>query len=263
LSDAGIGDTFSDDTGGGDMPKAPPPIDFDMAIPPPDKYAVVYMLNYPSTIQAAFTTDPHCVKATIGACTTEKCPVTPTATTLNAGPITITGTQPSVILKINTTGRYTGFLGTTALWQGGETITASAPGATASPFTLMVRAPTTIKVTSPAAPTSGQMTINRGQPFVAHLSGSTAGSIAFLATSTDATNTYRATVNCLYPGSATSFTVPASALAVLPAGTNGSSVEISSSSASSTRSGEWSIVMSATSDAQATSGLFTFPAIIN
>lgn len=100
-----------------------------------------------------------CEVETVGSCTLSVCdtsdvsqdpPASGTSMQVSAGDVTIDGLAQELVLSSEASGNYTPVTGMTALWEGGETVTASAPGSADVPeFSLEVSAPSDVSLTAP------------------------------------------------------------------------------------------------------------------
>jgi hypothetical protein len=140
----------------------------------------------------------------------------------SAGPVTITGTTPSITLQPGTDGgAYVGqtFLG--ALWSGGETLSVSAAGAEVPAFFgQSVQAPSTITLTAPVCSlASCSQPIDRAAPLQVTWTGGVYGTVYVTVSSAPLGPV--AVVQCSFPAGAGSGSIAPAMLANLPAALDG------------------------------------------
>ncbi len=159
-----------------------------------------------------------CTEQPSGACTLYRCSPRPGASTRpapHAGIIQLTGLTQALSFTPATDGSYpVSILQTSSLWTGGETVTASAPGASVPAFTASVTTPHRITLGAPALPT-GDWLIDRTQPIVLTWSGASAEDVIV---TLGANTVDPLELECVFPASAGTGTLPAAALGLLPAG---------------------------------------------
>ncbi|MCC6995787.1 MAG: hypothetical protein IT370_14345 [Deltaproteobacteria bacterium] len=159
-----------------------------------------------------------CTEQPSGPCILYRCTPRPGASTRpapHAGVVQLTGLTQPLSLTPATDGSYpASILQTTSLWAGGETLTASAPGASVPAFTTSVTTPRRITLSAPTLPT-GDWMIDRAQPIALTWSGATAEDIIV---TLGVITLGPLELECVFPASAGSATLPAAALGLLPAG---------------------------------------------
>lgn len=159
-----------------------------------------------------------CSEQPAGPCILYRCTPRPGAGTRpapHAGPIQLTGLTQPLDFTPATDGTYpVSILQTTSLWTGGETLTASAPGATVPAFTTTVTTPRRITLSAPTLPT-GDWLIDRAQPLALTWSGATTED---LIVTLGIITIDPVELECVFPASAGTGTLPAAALGLLPAG---------------------------------------------
>lgn len=159
-----------------------------------------------------------CTEQPSGACTLYRCTPRPGASTRpapHAGIVQLTGLTQPLSLTPATDGSYpASILQTTSLWTGGETLTASAPGASVPAFTTSVMTPRRITLSAPTLPT-GDWMIDRAQPIALTWSGATAEDIIV---TLGVITIDPVELECVFPASAGAGTLPAAALGLLPTG---------------------------------------------
>jgi hypothetical protein len=157
-----------------------------------------------------------CTDAVVDSCDVLVCTGLPAPQTFaSAGTVTILGLTQPVTMAPMVDKTYTVYSAQQALFAGGETINISAPGADAPAFTIAVTAPTRATITSPAKPAAGGLTIDRTQDFTATWTGGGVGKVYLYVSGPSGSN---ATIACGFAASAGTGSVPAAALAMLPAG---------------------------------------------
>jgi hypothetical protein len=213
----------------------------DGAIPPPHDagkdtggvvgpYGFVSIYSYTQTastssgVSAGFYDAPGtsntCTQTTFGACVVSSCPSAtnpPPPVNRSAGTVTVSGPGHSFVLSPKADDSYPPSTSQTAFFSGGETISVRATGGIVPAFDTSVTAPSTTTITSPtlsiATPTSHARALDL--PFTA--TGGGAGSI--LVTVSQSAVTYPfVSARCTFPGSSTSFAVPAGVFGALPVG---------------------------------------------
>ena len=198
--------------------------DTDAAVAPTD-FGFVYLSSEPglgfSDAGAVFRRLlPHaydCAETAVAGCTVLTCGDAPLDyEPVDAGLITITGaTSPIAMSYAAVDGYGDVFRPEEALFAGGETIAASAPGADGPAFALSAVAPTAVTIATPAWP-SGQDTlaIPRASGFTFTWTGTSAGSVV----ANLSNNSQSIGVSCPFPAADGTATIPAEALAELPVG---------------------------------------------
>jgi hypothetical protein len=166
----------------------------------------------------------------------------------SAGSIHIAGGLYPIALQPPPDNSYRSGLSTTALWNGGETLTVSASGGADVPaFTAQVTAPSEPRITAPAV-TAGTFALSRAQDLVVTWSGGSGDALDFAINDAQVTTI----VECHFPLAAGSGTVPSALLMLLPAGAGGSGANVHSNG-SAAPSG-WSVTVFAESLALADDG---------
>ncbi|MBK8171017.1 MAG: hypothetical protein IPK60_11830 [Sandaracinaceae bacterium] len=154
------------------------------------------------------------------ACEYLSCPSLET-TPADSGDITVSGIASPLLLFPNVEHIYNIFRATTALWEGGETITISSVGnddvGQVPPFSTALAAPSEVMITMPALSSSAAVIINRAEDFHVAWTGSSAGELVVEIANVD---TGIQSLNCRFPVIAGSATVPAAALSSLAATTS-------------------------------------------
>jgi hypothetical protein len=169
-------------------------------------------------LSAEFEAASACPTTTIGPCVLSSCGI-PTATAESAGTITVTGALVPASISPAADKTYTALM-TQPLFSGGETLTVTAAGADVPAFTHTLVAPAKITITSPAKPASASpyLMIDRSAGFSVAWTGGGASTVQIALLGGTGSNL---DLSCHFPASAGSATIPASALAMLPAGTGG------------------------------------------
>lgn len=178
---------------------------------------------------------------------------------LPAGTLSVEGGLVAVSVTPNAQNQYSKSMNGATLWNGGETLTAKATGdAMGAPaFDLAIMAPGKATITAPMLAGLGQpTTIPRSANLSVAWTGGTGTLRAFFFVTGGST-----WISCSFPASAGSGTVPATALAKLPAG--GGTLYFDTSSSAQKVVGEWGLYAYASHQAvtptQTTaSGLATF-----
>lgn len=154
---------------------------------------------------------------TVGPCIVEIIGDGPAAqeTDLSAGPVHITGGSKAVDLTPKSDNTYAPSVGSTALYNGGETLTVSGDGKDVPAFTTSLTAPSTITLAAPVV-TSGSLTVKRSTGVTATFSGASAGSVVLYFSATSSTMAFALT--CTFAATAGGGSIPAAAFADFPAG---------------------------------------------
>jgi hypothetical protein len=163
-----------------------------------------------------------CTSQVIGPCVLSQCTQsTALPMYVSGGTITLTGLSRAVTMTPSTITNMYQPDNTTNSFVGGETVTIAGTGATAPAFMMSLTAPSLASITAPTKPAGmDPLLINRSQDLAVAWSGGGTGDMDFVFGSTNGTNP-GPTLNCSFPASAGSGTIPTAALAMLPAG-NGS-----------------------------------------
>lgn len=181
---------------------------------------------------------PNCTSGTYGPCTTLSCVpidgglIPDVIVSHGAGTVTITGTAQDggtvVFPWNNATNSYSYPFITyrdTHLFNSGDVLTMSAAGGEVPAFSGNVVAPGTLTLTSPDSQTClpgfpASCTLDRSSPLTVTWSGGVSGTaIVMLEVNTDRYTPNQ--VSCTVPAATGSLTIPAAALATLPAALNG------------------------------------------
>ena len=194
-----------------------------------------------TTSAGFFTAGAACTTLqTIGPCKVQQCTTTTQSGAQSAGVITITGATKPLSLVPGTDKVYAQQTSTTSLFNGGEMITFTAPGADVPAFTVAVTTPTKATITSPAKPAAGSLlAVNRAQDFSVSWSGGGTGNVqVYLSGTTGSPSLF-----CRFAASAGTGKVPAAAIAMMT-GTTGAFAMASIGLAEAT-AGDWGIEASA------------------
>ncbi|MBA3455564.1 MAG: hypothetical protein H0T42_20895 [Deltaproteobacteria bacterium] len=217
-SDGGGGGGGADAPSGSDAPGG-------SDAPRPTKTGLVFIQSYtaeqpPGTMirggsaSASFST-AACPSETHGDCQVSSCSQTPAP--VSAGTITITGAALPLSLVPTAAKTYPASNSTTqAYFTGGATVMFAAAGGDVPAFTLSLATPTRPTITAPAEPPSASpsLMVTRANPFAVSWTGGSGRVQVWLLGGGGS----GPTVKCLFPASAGSGAVPASALAMLPVG---------------------------------------------
>jgi hypothetical protein len=232
----------------------------DVALPPADLGNVLLTSGsyedgtiQPLIAQAVFypsVAATGCSIAPLDGCTLETCVAGAgsTAPLVGAGSITITGGAYPLVLTEPTPDSVYGPAmdgGLLALWNGGEGLVVTASGDVVPAFAGSLIAPTQVTVTTPM-PSS----IVRSSPLALSWSGASAGKLTVDLSAGTGTNDYY--LECQFDVSAGTGTIPAAALAVLPAGSAG--MTVSTLDRVDVEDGAWTVQIFAQTNASDTSG---------
>lgn len=157
-------------------------------------------------------------------CTTQPSDAgTPTYETVGAGTIQVLGANQPLSLTPDSGGSYTAITGQERLWSGGETLTVSASGGEVPAFQETLFAATPVTLSSPSLPAPGTpMTLSTSGPLHVAWSGGMGGTVtAMLTRSITGATTRSVMLMCTFPATDGAGTVPASAMAAIPAGPDG------------------------------------------
>jgi hypothetical protein len=176
--------------------------------------AVGASFSYPSTSTSTAT----CTSTTVGDCEVTSCSGGSTGTTppgAAAGTVTVSGGAKTVTLQTSALGPVSE--STNALyWNGGQTLSVSATGATVGAFNATLVVPQQIVVIHPYLPATGSVAISRSGGLTLDWSGGQAGQAVFvLAAGSGGSST---SAICRYPASQTHAVLPAQVLMMFPAG---------------------------------------------
>ena len=168
-----------------------------------------------------FKSDGYCTTLeTIGPCEVASCTTTTPTGATSAGTITMTGGLQPVTLAPSADKTYAQLMTMTKLFDGGETITFAATGADVPAFTTTLTMPGKATITAPAEPpaNSPYLLVPRSQDFAVSWSGG--GGSGLLQVALDSSSADER-LFCRFSVSARAGTIPAAALAKLPAGMGG------------------------------------------
>jgi hypothetical protein len=182
------------------------------------------------SVQASFYKEPEysgCKESDVGSCHITDCRSLdpdggPPYEFVSAGVIQVTGAGEPISLIPNGSGPYT------AVWEeeprlaGGETLTLSAAGDVIPAFQGSLLGVTPVTLTSPALPASGNLAVSTKADFNFTWTGGTGGIVS--ATLMRDSGADRLEITCSFPDTAGSGAIPASALAAIAPGSNGSFV---------------------------------------
>ncbi len=165
-------------------------------------------------------TTPSSTRQTIGPCVVETLdandPQVPEQI-VSAGAITITGGTLPLNLVPLASGDYNSVhAATSLLWNGGETLTATASGSGVPGFSVSLVAPSKLTITAPTLPTSASLMVPRRRPLSVVWTGASSGNVIVYLDVVAASTAY--TLTCTYAPSDGSGEVPSAALSLLPAG---------------------------------------------
>jgi hypothetical protein len=181
-------------------------------------YAIPPNVQPYQDVNAGFFQVPDtCTGSSYGACTVTSCPPASPVSQVSAGIITITGTTPTLAVTLDSDGGYAIEKGDepVAIWNGGETITASAPGSVVPPFTLSGVAPAPLDVQTPVLPSSGPIPVDRTAGLAFTWASNGGGTVMISLTVAPIV------ITCQLPQAPGGGVVPKAALQQLPASTQG------------------------------------------
>jgi hypothetical protein len=202
----------------------------------------------------------HCSSSTVGACTVQSCAPSDGGVSSgaqdSAGTLTLTGTDAGT-LTLNFDAGYPNVVALIALWAGGETLTASATGATVPAFSgKTVLAPNPVTVTTPACNLGSCGTVDRSADFTLSWTGGAATNVVATLSSTKsgATGTV---ITCTFTSSPG--TVPTAALMQLGKSSDGYLDAFSVSAINSTNftAGSYAVTLRAVSSTNAGGSITT------
>lgn len=214
-----------DDTGGGGGDGGPG----DPDAPKPTKTGLVLLQSYtaeqpPGTMlrggsaSATFSSVMStCVGETVGDCLLADCVKNPPSPA-SAGTITVTGASLPVSLVPRADKTYAAVAAMQqAFFTGGETVTFAGEGADVPAFTVSVVTPLKATITMPVEPasTSPYLMLDRTYGFTARWTGGGSGEIQIFFSGGTGSNLF---INCRFPASAGTGTIPAAVVGRLPAG---------------------------------------------
>jgi hypothetical protein len=214
---------------------------------------------------SAFAGTGSCTTTTDGACTISACTSGGSdagggAVAASAGTIQITGGNKPVQLAPSGT-TYTAVTGQTAFWNGGEQLDVVGAGAEVPAFDLKVTAPGIITVTTPVWPAAGgKVPITRASAFPVAWTGAGAGNVVVAISGTAGSQS--TSVSCKFTASGGSGSVPASALALLPASPTSAAISITASNATESVVSGWSLQVNAMTLAKSSTGIASAAATI-
>jgi hypothetical protein len=179
-----------------------------------------------------------CTSQVVGPCVLSQCTQsTALPMYVSGGTITVGGLSKPVTMTPSTITNMYQPDNSANPFAGGETVTISGAGATAPAFMLSLTAPGLASITTPAKPAgTNPLVINRSQDFAVAWTGGGPGDMDFVFGSTNGSSP-GPSLNCSFAASTGSGTIPAAALAMLPAG-NGT-FSGSTNSLKSVDVGEW------------------------
>ena len=158
-------------------------------------------------------------------CTTEPSDAgTPTYETVSAGTVQVMGANQPLSLTPDASGTYDAITGQERLWSGGGTLTISASGGAVPAFqdTLFAAAPVNLTSPSLPAPGSPQITMSTSGPLNVAWNGGMGGTVtAMLTRSITGATTRTVMLMCTFPATDGAGIVPASAMAAIPPGPDG------------------------------------------
>lgn len=134
---------------------------------------------------------------------------------LSAGALHIAGGAKAIDISPDSKKQYAVSSGNTALWNGGEMLTASADGKDVPAFTTSLVAPSKITLSAPAAP-GGSLTVARSAGVNATFTGTSSGVVVLYFDIAAGQAAYAAT--CTFDAKSGSGQIPAAAFADFPAG---------------------------------------------
>jgi hypothetical protein len=168
-----------------------------------------------------------------------------TATPRSAGVITVDGAKvPITLTPAMPTPGYPPFQSPMPLWSGGETITVTAAGADVPAFTAHATAPARVTVTAPAA---GMLTLPRSADLTVTWTNGGAGEVHLTLDADPSAPLQGSSLDCRFPSSAGTATVPSAALQLLPAGH--AQLQIATGAPIDLQAGDYALQISVTSDA--------------
>jgi hypothetical protein len=184
--------------------------------------------------------------STIGPCEIEEGGISPSSDDADANTITITGTHPDVMLVPDVHSHYTQYTQQTPLWSGGESLTVSANGGEVPAFMQHLDAPGPVTITAPVPENTGpanEVVVSPSQDLVMSWTGGL-GTVQLLM----ATGLTPVFVQCRFPASDGTGTVPQAALAAVNTGTS-ISFSIGSIDDAEVIAGDWTVDVVAGFDA--------------
>lgn len=200
---------------------------------------------------------PECAAHDTSECLVRVCTgrsAAPVAPFPHAGLVTIAGGKKLVSLAAGAGGSYSLFQEAALLWEGGETLTLKAAGGDVPGFGASVTAPGVATITAPAVPPSnGSLTVTRASGLALSWTGGNTDIVATLQNSTTGNSDPSTTPFCTFPASAKSRTIPAAALAYLPAGPS-STLHVLSMSSTTVTAGDWKVRFEASANALSPAG---------
>jgi hypothetical protein len=140
-------------------------------------------------------------------------------TDVSAGAVHLTGGAAAIDLAPKSDNTYAPSASATSLYNGGETLVASADGKDVPAFTTSLIAPSKVTLAAPVV-TAGALTVKRSSgvaaTFTSAGAGAAAGSVVLYFSTTSTTMAFALT--CTFDAAAGSGTIPAAAFADFPAG---------------------------------------------
>ncbi|HUS27420.1 MAG TPA: hypothetical protein VMZ53_02895 [Kofleriaceae bacterium] len=160
------------------------------------------------------TSTPPCTSQTVGPCIVSQCSGPfPMQTLASGGTVTVMGVGTTATLTPGFGNMYQP-VNTGASFAGGETITMQGTGADTPAFSFTLLAPARAAITTPAKPSgTDALVIDRSHDLSVAWTGGGTSEIDFVFGSPGLVN-----MNCAFPASAGSATIPTAALQMLSAG---------------------------------------------
>jgi hypothetical protein len=191
-----------------------------------------------------------CTQSMVGSCQVLDCPMDAgsfvlTQTMHSAGPVSIGGTLLDGGMTITPRdGGYSIALAFARAWNGGETLTVSAPGDEVPAFSgQTVTAPNDFTLTAPACAAASCGSASRSQPLTVSWTGGAATGLSATLTTTGQ-GRY---INATCPLGASPASIPAAVLAALPQSDAGymTTLDVRASNQSTFAAGDYSVTFSA------------------
>jgi hypothetical protein len=205
-----------------------------------------------NTVTSA-ATGSGCTTTVASNCTTIVCVpsdggTSAVVTNQSAGVVSVTGVKGSALMISPGAGNvYTAATGSTQLWDGGEMLTASAPGAVVPAFSgKTVVAPSVVGVTAPACSLASCGTIMRSSPLAFTWTNGTQGTIN--ASATTVKNGVTTYINCTFAATAGTGTISAAVLGQLDQTVDGGIgvITLNNTNVTTFSAGDYSVVYTAT-----------------
>lgn len=226
--------------GGGELADAPRPGNYGaVSIQSYDAMNTPGTATRGGSASAAFFTDAAaCTRTQVsGPCDVLQCDFQATPAQVSAGAITFTGALQPITLTPGANQAYPQLVVMQPLFTGGSTVTMSAAGAAVPAFTASLTMPAKATITSPFEPSAGSpyLMIDRTRDFTATWTG---GGDQRLQVALDGPSATSRLI-CRFDASAGRGTIPASTLALLPAGQGGFSM--AAISTTEVFAGDWAV----------------------